>query len=117
MFTGGFPLLIAELAGFKLRRPHMEKQFLYCQILVGVSCIVSAALLMPFREWKVRRILLARRKLFIKAKDHQHFDVDDVELQEFTIGKDPDLEIERLNTMLLSNPWAYTLRMCYPIAV
>ncbi|ODQ46993.1 hypothetical protein PICMEDRAFT_19768, partial [Pichia membranifaciens NRRL Y-2026] len=55
MFTGGIPQLIAELVGLKLRRPELSKPFLYCQILCGVAGLVSALLLFPLREWKVKR--------------------------------------------------------------
>ncbi|MDC6274099.1 MFS transporter [Lacticaseibacillus paracasei] len=113
MFTGGFPLLIAELAGFKLRRFDMERPFLYCQILVGVAAGVSAAALLPFREWKVRRILIARKKNFesgleSKEKEGEFANMDHDEITS---------EINRLDGMLANDVKTYILRMIYPIAV
>ena len=62
MLTGGLPLLVAELVGLRLKRPEMARPFLFCQLLCGVAALLSALVLLPFREWKVRRILLARRR-------------------------------------------------------
>ena len=110
MFMGGLPLLIAELVGFKLRRPEMSKPFLYCQILVGIAAIISALLLLPFREWKIKRILVARRKIL-----NDKFQNDDND-----IITDPNLhenEIKRLDYMLQNNTTSYIIRMFYPIAV
>lgn len=141
MFTGGMPLIIAELVGLKLKRPEMSRPFLYCQILCGVASIVSALLLMPFREWKVKRILLARRKHFLSLviEDTENYDtvVSDANStthsgnnanvnKAITNANDADTdtdqvrvqeEIERLNVMLKNNLYAYTVRMFYPIAV
>ncbi|QPG75087.1 hypothetical protein FOA43_002428 [Brettanomyces nanus] len=67
-FLGGMPQVVAEIIGLKLKRPGMTQPFLYCQILVGVACLVSAAILLPFREWKIKKILSAREKCIL-AKD------------------------------------------------
>lgn len=105
MFTGGMPLIIAELVGLKLKRPNMNKQFLYCQILVGISCVISAIVLMPFREWKVKRILSARRKLIID----DNYDLNS--------SLEKEKQINRLDALLDNTFYAYTIRMFYPISV
>ncbi|TID30839.1 hypothetical protein CANINC_000575 [Pichia inconspicua] len=107
MFSGGFPLLIAELAGLKLRRPQLSNPFLYCQILVGVASIISVACLLPLREWKVSRILNARLKLLQEEKE--------LDEEKHTSSNHP--EIERLEYMLQSDIYHYLIRMFYPIAV
>lgn len=91
-FSGGIPLIVAELIGFELRRPHMQKPFLYCQILVGATGIVSALILFPLREWKVRRVLQARWDL------------------------SPD-QRPRLDVLLAPSWKAYLWRSLYPICV
>lgn len=134
MFTGGIPQLIAELVGLKLRRPELSKPFLYCQILCGVAGLVSALLLFPLREWKVKRILLARRNHLLSLV------ADSTEKDDATITKTNDRvipdaangnfnddlhenqvhvqeEIKRLDTMLQSNIYFYIFRTFYPIAV
>ncbi|KAG0680260.1 hypothetical protein C6P40_004665 [Pichia californica] len=136
MFTGGMPLLIAELVGLKLKRPEMGKPFLYCQILCGVASIVSAALLMPFREWKVKRILNARRNQFLsRVYNPEDLEKDDTTVNEgihslqsnnHILKNTEDFEedeqhvkqeIDRLNALLQNSIYAYIFRMFYPIAV
>ncbi|KAG0680259.1 hypothetical protein C6P40_004664 [Pichia californica] len=122
MFTGGFPFLIAELVGLKLKRPEMEKPFLYCQILCGVSCIISVLVLLPFREWKVKRILNARRKQFLPKLTFDDTD-ETTNIENETINKGQFInekaenELNRLDKMLENNVSSYLLRMFYPIAV
>lgn len=91
-FSGGIPLLVAELIGLKLRRPEMEKPFLYCQILVGVAGILSAFILIPMREWKVKKTLKTRLQL---------------------AGKNN----ERLEYLLRPGVGGYITRTVYPITV
>lgn len=91
-FSGGIPLVVAEIIGLELKRPNMEKPFLYCQIFVGVSGLVSAIILLPFREWKVKRILKVR--------------------WEQSENQRPRLD------KLLDDSWkSYFIRMLYPICV
>lgn len=91
-FSGGFPLIVSELIGLQLRRPEMAKPFLYCQIFVGVSILVSVIILLPFREWKVKRVL---HSSWEKSEDQR-----------------PRLD------KLLDDSWkSYFIRMFYPICV
>lgn len=142
MFTGSLPLYVAELIGLKLRRPEMAKPFLYCQILCGASALVSAIILLPFREWKIKRILTARKKLLEfkvlkinKNKLNEKHGHNDVETEEEEKQHDNDNEsstdvnsiqinmdelndeVERLDRLLESNAVHYFIRMFYPIAV
>lgn len=118
MFTGGFPLLIAELVGFKLRRPQMDRPFLYCQILVGVSAFVSVLTLLPLREWKVSRILKARVRLLQEEEEEEE---EGCGAKEEKYGANTytsnQLEMERLQNMLQRDFYHYIIRMFYPIAV
>lgn len=115
MFTGGFPLLIAELVGLKLRKPEMSRPFLYCQILVGVSSFVSVVCLLPLREWKVSRILKARVKLLKEEQDDSIDDDSKIKNEEYVSSNQH--EVKRLEKMLQPGLHHYLIRMFYPIAV
>lgn len=117
MFTGGLPLLVAELVGLKLKRPELSRPFIYCQILVGVCAGVSALLLMPFREWKVKRILSARKKLLQNNLDNEKENTSDEQEQPDGDYDQIGNEIVRLENMLDNTMHAYLIRMFYPIAV
>lgn len=120
LFTSGAPLLVAELAGLKLERSEMAKPFLYCQILCGVASFVSVLLLMPLREWKVKRILLSRRKQFeylLNYNDDAHYNDGDNIRKKIPANINDNEEIKGLDGMLQNSVWAYCLRMFYPIIV
>lgn len=99
---GGPPMIVAEIIGLKLRRDGSSKPFLYCQILVGVAALVSAAFLMIFREWKIYRMLDARRTL-IQKKVEDKRNVDDI------------ARLSRYDFLLRKSVISYFTRMFYPI--
>ncbi|ODV83415.1 hypothetical protein CANARDRAFT_203298 [[Candida] arabinofermentans NRRL YB-2248] len=103
-FICGIPYVVSELIGLKLVRSNMDKPYLYCQILVALSCAVSGAFLLPFREWKIKRMLTARRKNIVN-----HLEAGE-ELSE----KD-EKRLKRYDTLLKENPMGYIMRMLYPI--
>ena len=124
MLSGGLPLLVAELVGLKLKRPDMSRPFLYCQILCGVAALLSALVLMPLREWKVKRILLARRRLLLRAAGGGagekapagKIPADKAPAEKTPAEKTPG-ELAHLDAMLRPTARAYAVRMFYPIAV
>lgn len=100
--TGGPPLIVSEIIGLKLERPHSKRPYLYCQILVGIVCIVSAIILLPFREWKIKRMFTARRQLIQKIDSTSRSDEDSKRLK-------------RYDVLLEKNLKGYIFRMFYPI--
>ncbi|VEU23555.1 DEKNAAC104490 [Brettanomyces naardenensis] len=101
-FIGGIPQIVAEIIGLKLKRPEMSQPFLYCQILVGIACILSAAILLPFREWKIKKFLTVRKDLI----------EDDVKRSE----KD-EIRLRRYELMLERTFRGRLIRMFYPMKV
>lgn len=99
---GGSPMIVAEIIGLKLRSDGSSKPFLYCQILVGVAALVSAAFLMIFREWKIYRMLDARRALIQKKLEDKR-NVDDI------------ARLSRYDFLLRKSVTSYFTRMFYPI--
>lgn len=99
--TGGAPLIVAEIIGLKLERSG-SKPFLWCQILVGVTALVSAVTLVPFREFKVRRMFEARQHL-IDRQDPKERSPADVE------------RLARYNYLLGTTWTCYWLRALYPV--
>jgi MFS family permease len=135
MFAGSLPLFVAELIGLKLKRTGMSRPFLYCQLLVGVAAVISVLLLMPLREWKVKRILLARRNL-LKYKLDNFNEQNESSIESVNSNEDKniendndinsidninydqiDSEIQRYDKMLENSAYSYLIRMFYPIAV
>ncbi|VEU23554.1 DEKNAAC104520 [Brettanomyces naardenensis] len=99
-FVGGPPLIVSEIIGLKLERPNSEKPFLYCQILVGVTCIVSAFVLLPFREWKIWRMFDARRHLIERKEERSEED---------------EIRLRRYEVLLERSVRGYLIRSFYPI--
>lgn len=121
MLTGGLPLLVAELVGLRLKRPEMARPFLFCQLLCGVAALLSALVLLPLREWKVRRILLARRRLLLRAEEAgptaDDSPIGDASAGDLPAGKHLLDDVARLDAMLRPTARAYAVRTFYPIAV
>lgn len=103
-FWGGAPMVVAEIVGLKLERPNESKPFLYCQLLVGCAIILSALFLLPFREWKVRRILTARKALILKKSEEKRDPGDETRLKRYEL-------------VLGNNIHGFLIRMLYPIKV
>ncbi|ONH70496.1 putative transporter MCH2 [Pichia kudriavzevii] len=122
MFVGGFPMLIAELAGFKLRRFDMERPFLYCQILVGVAAGVSCLALLPFREWKVKRAVKARIAYLKHSVNNLDGDEEEEEEEEDAAlagmdGEQMEREIMKMERLLAADVRSYMYRAVYPLKV
>ncbi len=100
--TGGPPMIVSEIIGLKLEQPNSSSPFFHPQILVGVTCIVGALCLLPFREWKISRMLTARSHLIEKRamKDRQPGDMD---------------RLKRYELLLHPGLKGYILRVFYPI--
>lgn len=58
-WNGGVTI-IAEVIALKLRNYALAKPYLHCQIFVLVMYFVGTLCLIPYREWKVRRMLNAK---------------------------------------------------------
>lgn len=101
---GGMPQVVAEIIGLQLKRPKLSQPFLYCQILVGAACIVSALTLLPFREWKVYHLLSARQKSILEKDSDKLTDEDRERLTRYT-------------TLLQDNWKGKMIRMIYPMKV
>ena len=84
-FFGGMPQIVAEIIGLKLKRPEMSQPFLYCQIFVGVASILSAMLLLPFRCWKIRKILEARQATILAMDPLKRTEKDHVRLDRYHV--------------------------------
>ncbi|CAI8493748.1 unnamed protein product [Pichia kudriavzevii] len=120
MFVGGFPMLIAELAGFKLRRFDMERPFLYCQILVGVAAGVSCLALLPFREWKVKRAVKARIAYLKHSVNNLDGDEEEEEEDAALAGMDGEQmerKIMKMERLLAADVRSYMYRAVYPLKV
>ncbi|KGK37259.1 hypothetical protein JL09_g3556 [Pichia kudriavzevii] len=120
MFAAGFPMLIAELAGFKLRRFDMERPFLYCQILVGVAAGVSCLALLPFREWKVKRAVKARIAYLKHSVNNLDGDEEEEEEDAALAGMDGEQmerEIMKMERLLAADIRSYMYRAVYPLKV
>ncbi|GME71149.1 unnamed protein product [Ambrosiozyma monospora] len=104
--TGGIPFIPAEIIALKLKKTgSVDKPFLWCQVFVALCCIVSACVLLPFREWKISRMFTGRRRILQTKLDN---------------GKEPltEIELKRLDryNRLLEPSWGnYVIRMLYPI--
>ncbi|CAI8493744.1 unnamed protein product [Pichia kudriavzevii] len=120
MFAAGFPMLIAELAGFKLRRFDMERPFLYCQILVGVAAGVSCLALLPFREWKVKRAVKARIAYLKHSVNNLDGDEEEEEEDAALAGMDGEQmerKIMKMERLLAADIRSYMYRAVYPLKV
>ncbi|KAH3680359.1 hypothetical protein WICPIJ_008318 [Wickerhamomyces pijperi] len=53
-----FCSLIAEAIGLNLRDYSLQNPYLHCQIFVGCVYFSALILLLPYREWKVNRMLV-----------------------------------------------------------
>ncbi|KAH3679761.1 hypothetical protein WICMUC_000727 [Wickerhamomyces mucosus] len=49
--------LIAEIIGLSLRDYSLKNPYFRCQILVGCAYAAAVLILLPFREWKIKRML------------------------------------------------------------
>ncbi|QPG74606.1 hypothetical protein FOA43_001938 [Brettanomyces nanus] len=99
---GGPPMIVSEIIGLKLERPDDSRPYLNSQILVGVMCIGSAAMLIPFREFKIYRMLHARRELIQKKfKENQ--------------TSEDCTRLNRYNILLEKSYRGYLIRSFYPI--
>lgn len=56
-FWNGAVSLVAEIIGLNLRDYRLSKPYLHCQIFVGVAYFCGLLCLVPYREWKIRRML------------------------------------------------------------
>lgn len=56
----GSTAVVAEIFALKLRDYSLPQPYLHCQIFVLVMYFVGLLALIPYREWKVRRMLNAR---------------------------------------------------------
>ncbi|QPG75085.1 hypothetical protein FOA43_002426 [Brettanomyces nanus] len=99
---GGPPMIVSEIIGLKMERPNDSQPFLYCQIFVGVMCFASVVALFPFREFKIHRILHARRDL-IQKKSKEILDCED------------RTRLNRYNLLLEKSSRGYIIRCFYPI--
>ncbi|QPG76753.1 hypothetical protein FOA43_004147 [Brettanomyces nanus] len=100
--VGGPSMIVSEIIGLKLERPDDNRPYLNSQILVGVMSIASAAVLIPFREFKIYRMLHARRELIQKK------------LKENRTSEDC-ARLKRYDLLLEKSTRGYILRSFYPI--
>ncbi|QPG75086.1 hypothetical protein FOA43_002427 [Brettanomyces nanus] len=100
--AGGPPLIVSEIIGLKLKRPNDSQPYLNCQILVGIMSICSAVMLIPFREFKIHRMFVARRELIEKKSKE-------------ILGCEDRKRLNRYNLLLEKSSRGYIIRCFYPI--
>ncbi|KAH3681030.1 hypothetical protein WICMUC_000011 [Wickerhamomyces mucosus] len=49
--------LIAEVIGLNLRDYSLKNPYFHCQLLVGCAYVIASLILLPYREWRVRRMI------------------------------------------------------------
>ncbi len=97
-FFGGMPQIVAEIIGLKLKRPEMSQPFLYCQIFVGVASIISAMVLLPFRCWKISKILRARQAAILAVYPLKRTEKDRIRLDRYHVLLKPGLSGKLMRT-------------------
>lgn len=94
----GGPLICAQIITEKMVRAW-SKPFLNCQSFVGIAVVAFTIILLPFSEFKVRRMFEARQHLL------SHHEVNSYEDEQ---------RIKRCET-LLEIPSEFLIRSLYPV--
>ncbi|KAG7876658.1 hypothetical protein KL938_004270 [Ogataea parapolymorpha] len=91
--VSGLPYVVAEVVALEMVNDSRANPYFWCQIFVVITCAVSGLLLLPYREWKIKRMLAAR------AKTTEH----------------SDARATRYTLLLGGGGYAFWLRMLYPV--
>lgn len=97
---GGPPVMVCEIIGLELKRDTSDRPYFWCQIFVGIAILASVVAMLPFREFKIRRVLEARKKLIDRKPETDSADQD---------------RLNRYNLLLKDGFNSWILRAIYPI--
>ncbi|KAG7849040.1 hypothetical protein KL941_001858 [Ogataea angusta] len=102
-FWVGVFCMFCEVVALKLRDLTLTKPFIKAQIFCG--CFASAGVLciLPIREWKIRRMLVARREALEALKEHEKH-TDEYERRQMMY-----------DMLLRDGVKAYLTRLLYPV--
>ncbi|KAG7741121.1 hypothetical protein KL923_001762 [Ogataea haglerorum] len=102
-FWMGVFSMFCEVVALKLRDMTLAKPFIKAQIFCGCFAAAGVLCLLPIREWKIRRMLIARHEALEALKEHEKHTAE------------YERRLKTYDVLLRGGFKAYMARLLYPV--